>query len=87
MADLTRADIEGLSARLDEVEGYLHLDQKRAEADELQKRSAEPGFWDDADGAGGTMTRLTRLRDDIDRMAGARERLDDVLAAFAHAAA
>lgn len=82
MAELTRADIEGLSARLDEVEGYLHLDQKRAEADKLQKKSAEPGFWDDADEASRTMAYLTRLRDDIGRMAAARSRLDDALAAF-----
>lgn len=82
MADLTRADLEALSERLAEVEGYLHIDESRGLVAELERQSVEPGFWDDADAARATMERLARAKDDVAGIDGARACLEDALAAF-----
>jgi peptide chain release factor 2 len=82
MAEISRADIEALSKRLDDVEGYLHIDDRRAEVARLEEESAAAGFWDDADLASKTMTKLTRAREDVQSIDAARTKLDDVEAAF-----
>lgn len=80
--DVSRASLEALSARLDEVEGYLHIDERRAEASRLEERSARPDFWNDADAASTVMAQLTRAREDISAIEGARSKLDDAMAAL-----
>lgn len=82
MADATRPDLSALSARLAEVESYLHIEEKRGEVTDLEARSAEPGFWDDADQARSTMARLAAARDDVNGIEAAREKLDDASAAL-----
>ena len=73
MTDISREDIEGLSERLDKVEAYLHVDEKRGKVAELEKLSAEPGFWEDAEGASKTMEQLTRAKEDVVAIDSARE--------------
>lgn len=82
MADVTRPDLNALSVRLAEVEGYLHIEEKRAKVAELEARSAEPGFWDDADAAREVMGRLSAAREDVNGIDTARGRLDDAVAAL-----
>ena len=82
MADATRPDLSALSARLAKVESYLHIEEKRGEVTDLEARSAEPGFWDDADQARSTMARLAAARDDVNGIEAAREKLDDASAAL-----
>ncbi|WP_455137037.1 peptide chain release factor 2 [Thermophilibacter sp.] len=82
MADVSAADLDALAGRLGEVEGYLHIDERRGEVAELEARSAEPGFWDDADAARATMERLAAARDDVAGIDGARARLEDARAAL-----
>lgn len=82
MADVSRTDFDALSARLDEVEGYLHIADLRAEAAGLEERSAQPGFWDDADSARDVMARLASIRDDVGGIDAARAKLGDAVAAF-----
>ena len=82
MAEITRADLDALAARLVEVEGYLHVEESRKAAEELERKSGEAGFWDDPSAARATMERLARAKgvvEDIDR---AHAHLDDALAAF-----
>ena len=62
MAEVTRASLEALSARLDEVEGYLHIDDRRAEVRRLEELSSQPDFWGDADAASATRWWSTRAR-------------------------
>ena len=81
-ADVTSASLEALSARLDEVEGYLHIDERRDEVKRLEELSARPGFWDDAEAASATMAQLTRAKEDVAAIDGARARLEDAQAAF-----
>ena len=80
--DLSRASLGALSARLDEVEGYLHIDDRRKEARDLEEQSAQPDFWNDAESASATMARLTRAREDIAAIDDARRKLDDAMAAY-----
>ena len=82
MTDISREDIEGLSERLDKVEAYLHVDEKRGKVAELEKLSAEPGFWEDAEGASKTMEQLTRAKEDVVAIDSARAELEDVKAAL-----
>ena len=82
MADLDRAAIAALEKRVSEVEGYLHLDERRAEVADLERKSAEPGFWDDADAARSVMARLSAAKDDVSRMEAARAKLDDAATAL-----
>ena len=82
MADVSAADLDALGRRLAEVEGYLHIDERRGEVAELEARSAEPGFWDDAAAARATMERLASARDDVAGIDSARARLDDARAAL-----
>jgi peptide chain release factor 2 len=81
MADVQAPDLDGLEKRLNEVESYLHIDDCRAEAAELERQSGEPGFWDDADAARDVMARLSRDRDAASGMDAARAKLEDARAA------
>lgn len=82
MADVAKSNFEALAARLEEVEGYLRLDEKKNKIAELEARSAEPGFWDDAESARAVMGQLSSARDDVSGMEAAREKLDDAIAAY-----
>ena len=82
MADVTRASLDALAARLDEVEGYLHIDDRRAEVSSLEQRAAQPDFWGDAEAASATMAQLTRAREDVAGIDRARAKLEDAEAAF-----
>ena len=82
MADVSSQSLDALSARLVEVEGYLHLEEKRRVIEELETRSADPDFWNDADAARATMERLAAARDDVCGLDAARAKLEDARAAL-----
>ena len=82
MANITRDQLDVLAARLKKVEGYLHIDERRALAEELERKSGEPGFWDDAKAARATMAKLARAKEDVAGIDAARAKLDDAQAAF-----
>ena len=82
MADVSSQSLEELGARLHEVEGYLHLEEKRHAIEELEMRSASPDFWNDAEAARATMERLAAARDDVRGMDEARAKLEEACAAF-----
>ncbi|MDY2777718.1 MAG: peptide chain release factor 2 [Collinsella sp.] len=76
------ADLDALEARLTEVGSYLHLDEKRARIAELEQASTLPGFWDNADRARSVMAELSRTKEDVSAVEGARARLADARAAL-----
>jgi len=49
---------------------------------ELEKESAEPGFWDDADGARAVMAELASARGDVAGIDATHDKLDNATAAF-----
>jgi peptide chain release factor 2 len=71
-------DIDELAQRITRMGEYLHVGAKRAEAAELEARSAEPGFWDDASAAQPVMTKLAQLRDEVSSFEDARSRVEDL---------
>ena len=79
---ITAEALDALEARLDEVEVYLHLDEKRERAAELERQSAQPGFWDDAEHARAVMAELSAARDDVKAVEDARAELADARAAL-----
>ncbi len=82
MADTEVVSLQTLAERLSEVEGYLHLAEKRQQISELEAESARPNFWDDAEAAQKIMTQLASLRDDVAGIDRAKEKLGDAEAAF-----
>ena len=79
---VTPEELDALEARLDEVEKYLHLDEKRGRVAELERESAAPGFWDDGDRARSLMAELSSARDDVKAVEGARTALGDARTAL-----
>ena len=82
MADIDTGTLDALARRLDEVEGYLRISEKRERASVLEETSAQAGFWDDAEAARKTMAELSSLRDDIAAFEACRATLDDARTAF-----
>lgn len=82
MAEITQAGIDALKEQLDEVEGYLRLDEQRQVVAQLEATSTAPDFWDDAEAASGVMAELTQAKDEVSRVDAARQRIGDIQAAF-----
>jgi peptide chain release factor 2 len=82
MAELEGMSLEALAKRLDEVEGYFHLDKLRADIAELEKAGAAPDFWNDADAARRQMAQLSAARDDVAALEAARGHLEDAQTAL-----
>jgi peptide chain release factor 2 len=70
-------DIVAAAERLTHIGEYLHLDEKRTEAEALEATAAEPGFWDDPASAQVTSRKAAELRDEIEAVASIRAVLDD----------
>jgi peptide chain release factor 2 len=77
MVEDRSADIAATAGRLARIGEYLHLDSKRGEADALEVKAAEPGFWDDSSSAQVTMSKAAELRDEIESVSSLRAALDD----------
>jgi peptide chain release factor 2 len=74
--DLT-AELEGLSGRIAEAEGYLDIDPLRRRREELETEAARPDLWDDADRGRAVTTELGRVADDLARFEELATRLED----------
>ncbi len=82
MADVTAERIGALRDKLARVEGYLHIEERRIEIAEMEAKSAEPGFWDDAEAARAHMAKLAANKQDVEGVDSARSKLEDAEAAF-----
>ena len=71
-------ELEGLSNRIDEAEGYLDIETLRSRRQELEADAARPDLWDDPDRGRAVTTELGRLADDVDRFEELRASLEDV---------
>lgn len=77
MADNHDLELKALKERIETIGEYLHIDKKRVELKELEKKSTEPGFWDDQQAAQAVMSQAAGLRDEIAVYDGAVESLED----------
>ncbi len=60
------ADLLDIRSRLDALHGYLDLDAKGREREELEMMSAQPGFWDKAETAQALLKKMSMLKGWID---------------------
>jgi peptide chain release factor 2 len=77
MVEDRKADIATAAERVSRIGEYLHLDSKRAEADALEAKANEPGFWDDPSSAQATMSKAAELRDEIASVESLRAALEE----------
>lgn len=82
MADVTAERIGALRDKLARVGGYLHIEERRIEIAEMEAKSAESGFWDDAEAARAHMAKLAANKQDVEGVDSARSKLEDAEAAF-----
>ena len=82
MADISQETLDALRSRLSEVEGYLHIDERRVDVKRLEEKSADPALWNDADAAREVMAQLAAAKGDVAAIDSARAKLDDAFAAF-----
>lgn len=82
MSEVANERIDALESRLTEVEAYLHVEEARGTVVELERQSAEPGFWDDANAARETMAKLARAKEDVAGIDAAHAKLEDARAAW-----
>lgn len=81
-AAVSTADLDALSARLDAVESYLHVNEKTARIAQLESQVAAPDFWNDADAARAVMEELNAAKGDVESVAQAREKIADARTAL-----
>src|SRR5437868_15426126 len=70
-------DLGALAKRLAEAERYLDLAGRRARLAELEAEASRADLWDDPDRARVITTELSRVKDDVDELAGLRRQLSD----------
>ena len=76
MRDLTD-DLAALRRRLDEAETYLDRAGAEKRLSELEQEASRPDLWDDPDGARRVTTELSRVKSDVDELAGLEARVSD----------
>ena len=70
-------ELSALRQRIETIGGYLHIDDKRLQLQELEELSAQPGFWDNQQQAQGVMSQAATLRDEIGEYDRASSALED----------
>lgn len=74
--DETRLAMEALEPRLSELRGALNLDGIKIKLDELEMKTTEPKFWDDAEKSSAVMQQIGRCKQiisDFDKLKKDRE--------------
>ena len=82
MTDAEILDIEHYSHRVEEAKGYLHIQDKRVELEELDELVSAPDFWDDVNRAQSVSKQASMLRDAIAEYEQAESLLADARAAL-----
>jgi peptide chain release factor 2 len=72
------ADLLDIRSRLDALHGYLDLDAKAREREELEFMSSQPGFWDKAEAAQAQLKKMAMLKGWIDAWTDLSTRQKDI---------
>lgn len=72
-----KAFVAELRKRLDEARGFLDLEAKATELDELREKAASPDLWDDPDKARQVSQRLSRYEGLFEKVDGLGSTIDD----------
>ncbi len=76
------AALTGLAGRLEEVEQMLGAEGLAVRRAELEQAASDPDLWDDPEHARTVTTELGRVTEDVEHLAGLRERLSDAVTLF-----
>ena len=74
--DETRLAMEALEPQFEELRGALNLDGIKIKLDELEMKTTEPKFWDDAEKSGAVMQQIGRYKQmisDFEKLKNDRE--------------
>ena len=82
MCDITIDNIKALFGRLDEICGYLRIEDCRKQIQKLEQQSVEADFWSDTDSAKQTMGKLTSYKATVKSYEQALSFLEDCEVAF-----
>lgn len=74
-----RLEIEGLAEPLAQLKSALNISHIDDEASELEARAMEPGFWDEAEKAQKTQTKITHLRRKVEHFNSLEEKVEELL--------
>lgn len=78
MPDSHADDLAAARRRVAQLVHDLDLDGKRLRYEELQELAAQPDLWDDPERARQVTTELKRTEDEVARLGGLAERIDDL---------
>ncbi|MBQ7046053.1 MAG: peptide chain release factor 2 [Clostridia bacterium] len=77
--DQLRLKLEGYKDELAQLKDALGLERDESEISELELRTTEPGFWDDADKSQVILQRLSKLKEKKEKFAGTLSLYEDTL--------
>lgn len=77
--DEVRLEMENMKPDLEELRGALNLDGLKIKVDELEMKTAEPGFWDDPEKSQGILQQLGQYKQTIQNFERLCTDHDDVL--------
>ena len=75
-----RLSLEAMRPDIDDLASALGLDSMRSEIDQLERRAAEPGFWDDMENSQKILQRTANLKSKVERYEKLYSRYEDALA-------
>ena len=78
--DETRLEMEGLASELEDLRSALNLDAVKIKLDELEMKTTEPNFWDDAEKSSAILQQIGRYKQTIEQYNKLCTNRDDVLA-------
>ena len=73
------SQLQHCQTQIAELMARLDIDGKAGQADELEAKASESGFWDEPDAAKATMRQFSRLRAMVDKWRGVAERIADAI--------
>ena len=77
--DETRLEMENLKPELDDLRSALDLDAVKIKLDELEMKTTEPNFWDDAEKSSEILRQIGRYKQTIEQYSKLCSNRDDVL--------
>ncbi len=77
MLDELKDQLAAAHARLDEMRGYLGIDDKRSELEKLEAQAASPDFWNDQAAATASIAAANNLKTVLDPFGKIERALDD----------
>lgn len=70
---------EDIQKRLEDIQVYLQIEEKRRRIEEIEKEASQPGFWENSQQARSLMAELSTLKKILDEYEGLRQKVEDLI--------